>query len=63
MVGGNAASRPQLARELVEGLTEAQALEVTDRIIRFYEQEGKKAERLGKFIDRIGFAAFKENVL
>lgn len=63
MVGGNAASRPQLAQELVEGLTEEQALEVTDRIIKIYEQEGKKAERLGKFIDRIGLAAFKEKVL
>ena len=63
MVGGNAASLPQLAQELVEGLTEEQALEVTDRIIKFYEQEGKKAERLGKFINRIGFDAFKEKVL
>lgn len=63
MVGGNAASRPQLAMELVEGLTDEQALAVTDRIIKFYEAEGKKAERLGRFIERIGFEAFKEKVL
>jgi NAD(P)H-nitrite reductase large subunit len=63
MVGGNAASRPQLAMELVEGLTGEQALAVTDRIIKFYETEGKKAERLGRFIERIGFEAFKEKVL
>ena len=63
MVGGNAASRPQLARELVENLTAEQALAITDRIIRLYAQEGKKGERLGRYIDRIGFDAFKEQVL
>lgn len=63
MVGGNAASRPQLARELVEDLTAEQALAITDRIIRLYAQEGKKGERLGRYIDRIGFDAFKEQVL
>lgn len=63
MVGGNAASRPQLARELADGLSEDEALALTDRIIKYYEQQGKKAKRLGKFIDRIGFDTFKEKVL
>lgn len=63
MVGGNAASRPQLARDLIEGLNEDEALAVTDRIIKFYGAEGKKGERLGRFIDRIGFEVFKEKVL
>ena len=63
MVGGNAASRPQLARELIADLTAEQALAITDRIIRLYAQEGKKGERLGRYIDRIGFDTFKEQVL
>ncbi|MFH1216787.1 MAG: NAD(P)/FAD-dependent oxidoreductase [Pseudomonadota bacterium] len=63
MVGGNAASRPQLAVELVEGLTDEQALYVCDGIIKLFEKEGKKGERIGRFIDRIGFDAFKEAVL
>ena len=63
MVGGNAASRPQLARELIDGLTQDEALEVTDRILEYYKLEGKKAERLGRFIDRIGFETFREKVL
>ena len=63
MVGGNAASRPQFARELIADLTAEQALAITDRIIRLFAQEGKKGERLGRYIDRIGFDAFKEQVL
>ena len=63
MVGGNAASRPQLAVELAEGLTDEQALAVCDRIIKLFEKEGKKGERVGRFIDRIGFDSFKEAVL
>ncbi len=63
MVGGNAASRPQLAVDLTEGLTEEEALTVCDRIIKFFEKEGKKGERLGRFIDRIGFDAFRQAVL
>lgn len=63
MVGGNAASRPQLAVELAEGLTDEQALAVCDRIIKLFAKEGKKGERVGRFIDRIGFDSFKEAVL
>ncbi|MCB2184475.1 MAG: NAD(P)/FAD-dependent oxidoreductase [Desulfobulbaceae bacterium] len=63
MVGGNAASRPQLARELVSELSDEQALEVADKVLNFFAKEGKKSERIGRFIDRIGFDAFKEAVL
>lgn len=63
LVGGNAASRPQLAQELVDGLSDEQALQVADNIIKYFEKEGKKSERLGRFIDRIGLDTFKEQVL
>ncbi|MFZ5765763.1 MAG: NAD(P)/FAD-dependent oxidoreductase [Thermodesulfobacteriota bacterium] len=63
MVGGNAASRPQLAVELAEGLTDEEALAVCDRIIKLFEKEGKKGERLGRYIDRIGFDAFRQATL
>lgn len=63
VVGGNAASRPQLAVDLAEGLSEQQALDLCDRIIKFFEKEGKKGERIGRFIDRIGFDAFQQAVL
>ncbi len=63
LVGGNAASRPQLAQELTSGLTDEQALEVADKVLNSFAKEGKKSERLGRFINRIGFDAFKDAVL
>lgn len=63
LVGGNAASRPQLAQELVSDLTDEQALEVADKVMNLFKEQGKKSERMGRFIDRIGFDAFKEAVL
>lgn len=63
LVGGNAASRPQLAQELVADLSDDQALAVCDNIIKLFEKEGKKSERIGRFIDRIGIESFKEAVL
>ncbi|MEW6595838.1 MAG: NAD(P)/FAD-dependent oxidoreductase [Thermodesulfobacteriota bacterium] len=63
VVGGNAASRPRIAEVLTEGLTTAQALQVTDNILRCFKEQGKKGERIGRFMDRIGFAAFQQTVL
>ncbi|MDH5297956.1 MAG: NAD(P)/FAD-dependent oxidoreductase [Desulfobulbaceae bacterium] len=58
LAGGNAASRPRLAETVVEGLTTEQALAVADKIINFFKEQGKKGERLGRTMDRIGFEAF-----
>ena len=63
VVGGNAASRPQLSQELISGLSDKEALDVADNIVKYFEKEAKKSERMGRFIDRIGFDTFKEAVL
>lgn len=63
MVGGNAASRPQLAEELAADLNTEEALAIADKIIKYFAEEGKKSERLGRFINRIGMDALKEAVL
>ncbi len=63
VVGGNAASRPRLAEPVAEGLTSGQALEVAAKIVRYYEENGKKGERLGRFMDRIGFDVFQGAVV
>ena len=63
VVGGNAASRPRIAEVLAEGLTTAQALQTTDNVLNHFKEHGKKGERLGRFMDRIGFAAFQQAVL
>ena len=63
MVGGNAASRPALGCQLVEDVSTEQALAVADKVIKYFEANGKKNERLGRFIERVGFEAFRDAVL
>jgi NAD(P)H-nitrite reductase large subunit len=63
LVGGNAASRPRIADELADGLNDEQALALAADIVAYYEANAKKSERLGRFIERIGFDAFKEAVM
>lgn len=62
MVGGNAASRPRLAEPLIEDVDDARAREITAAIIDYFAREGKKGERIGRFMDRVGFSTFKEQV-
>ena len=63
VVGGNAASRPRIGEVLTEGLTTEEALQVSENILRYFAKNGKKGERLGRFIDRMGFDTFKEAIL
>lgn len=62
LVGGNAASRPRLAEAVMESLSDEQALAVADKVINFFKENGKKGERLGRTIDRIGMDTFKSAV-
>lgn len=63
LVGGNAASRPRLAEVLTENLTTEETLQTSENIMNYFKENGKKGERLGRFIDRVGFDTFKAAVL
>ncbi len=52
-----------MAQELVDGLTEAQAVALAKKVIAFYRENGQAPERLGATIDRVGFDKFKNAVL
>jgi len=60
VVGGNAGGKPRIADLLADGLDDEQAVELVGKIIKAYEENAKKKERLGKFIDRLGFKEFKK---
>jgi NAD(P)H-nitrite reductase large subunit len=62
-VGGKGTSQPRLADVLTEGLDTGAALDMVKRIMDFYRENGKKHERIGKMIDRIGLDALKNAVL
>ncbi|WP_110953902.1 DUF1858 domain-containing protein [Anaerosinus massiliensis] len=61
-VGGSAGSHPRLANQLIGGLSDEVALSVIEYVIGYY-QTNAEIERLGQFIDRIGFEHFKTEVL
>ena len=63
MAGGSAASRPRLAQVLVENLDSEEALDKIKKIMDFYKANGKKLERIGRMIDRIGFDSFQSAIL
>ncbi len=60
--GGNGAKKPRLADNIAEDLDDDTAITQIDRIIDYYRANGKRGERIGQMIDRIGLEAFKQAV-
>ena len=61
-VGGSAGSHPRLADKLAESLDYDDTLRLVDIVVRYYQKHAD-IERVGQFIDRIGFARFQSDVL
>lgn len=61
-VGGTAGSHPRLANHLIEGLEYDEVMRIVEVIIQYY-QKNADIERMGQFIERIGFKKFKADVL
>ena len=61
-VGGNGGARPRLALELMNNISDEEALSAIDRIIKFYKENGKKNQRIGGLIDEIGLEEFKKRI-
>ena len=62
VIGGNVGAEPRIAQECVSGLDESSALAAIDKVVKYYQQNAKKGERLGKMIDRVGIDVFKQEV-
>ena len=59
-IGGNVGMLPRIGKELTTGLDDDQAMVAVDKVVQFYITNAKRGERLGKMIERIGLAPFKE---
>ncbi len=57
--GGNGAKKPRLGDHIAEDLDDDAALAMVDRIIDYYRENGKRGERIGQMIDRLGLETFK----
>lgn len=63
LVGGCLGPRPRFGRELCTVETDEQAVDLVGRIVTLFKEQGKRRERLGRFIDRMGWEAFREAIL
>ena len=57
MAGGIGTKKARLADVIAEDLEEQLAVRMIERIIDFYAENGKKNERVGRMIERIGLEA------
>jgi NAD(P)H-nitrite reductase large subunit len=62
-VGGSAGFYPRLPDEVASGLTEDQAENMVDSVFEYYSQNAELGDKLGPFIDRIGFDTFLEGTM
>ena len=53
-VGGSAGYNPRLADIVAKGLSEKEALDMVDKIIKYYKENAELGEKLSFFIDRVG---------
>lgn len=63
MIGGNAGIKPRIADVLIQNIKQEEVLPLVNKIIIYYKNNGRKYERFGKMIERIGIEEVKENIL
>ena len=62
LVGGSSGVKPRLGVVLAENLSDEAVLSLIDKNVHYYKDHAKK-QRLGEFIEEIGFDKFKQEIL
>lgn len=60
--GGNSGGRPRVADVLAEDLETEPLMELIQKVITFYRENGKKKERTARFADRVGVDEIKKGI-
>nr|WP_195945575.1 NAD(P)/FAD-dependent oxidoreductase [Paraclostridium bifermentans] len=60
-VGGKGGTIPRLGDRLVMGIPDGKVLDLVDDIVNLYSDNANNKERLGAYIDRVGFEEFAAN--
>lgn len=61
-VGGSAGRKPRIGWVLAEKVKPEDAEKIVEKIIEFYKANAKRGQRLGDFIESIGFEEFKKAI-
>jgi len=62
-IGGSAGRKPRIGWILAEDVKPEEAEKIVEKIIEFYKANAKKGQRLGDFVESIGFEEFKKAIL
>lgn len=60
--GGNSGAKARIGDVLAENLTKEDAIDLVKKCLEYYKENGKKKERTGKFMERVGVDAMKQAV-
>ncbi len=63
LIGGCASGVPRLADTLTQDVPPADVLPLVDKIMKYYQENAKKYERMGRMIDRLGLEKVKQDIL
>lgn len=61
-VGGKGGKMPRLGDKLAINVPDDKVLEIVDEVVNIYSSNATSKERLGSYIDRIGFDEFKSMI-
>ena len=61
--GGNGARRPRIADLVASNLSDAQALDLADRLVDYYATHGRSGERTARFVERLGLETIRSELL
>lgn len=61
--GGNSGGKPRIGDVIAEDVSKDEAVELVDKLIQYYKDNGKKKERAARFVERVGIESIKEAVL
>lgn len=62
LVGGCSGLKPRIGQVLADNLSDDEVMNLVEKIINYYKAHAKK-QRLGEFIDEIGFDRFKAEII
>jgi len=63
IIGGSSARRPRIGDLVAENLSKEEVIELIKKSLAYYRDNGKKRERMARFVDRVGIEKVKEAIL
>ena len=63
VIGGTSGSRPRIGNEIIQDVDDDRVADLARKTLNLYQELGKKGERLGRTVDRVGLELFQARLL